>query len=82
MNHSTEGVHMSISTVQVVPTEESRWVVETDDPSMTRLSYATRRAAIAAGVHMAMEQDAVLMIQGTGEPCGLDFRGCDASLLS
>ncbi|RDK11415.1 DUF2188 domain-containing protein [Cupriavidus lacunae] len=72
---------MSISTVQVLLTEESQWAVETDDPRITRLTYQSRREAIAAGVHMAMEQDAVLMIHGAADdPCGLDFRGCNAPL--
>ncbi|WP_439673174.1 DUF2188 domain-containing protein (plasmid) [Cupriavidus necator] len=59
---------MSIKAVQVVLTEESRWAVETDDPS-TRVTYPSRGAAIAAGVHMAIAEDAILMIHGIeGEP--------------
>ncbi|WP_340524554.1 DUF2188 domain-containing protein [Cupriavidus necator] len=70
---------MSITTVQVVLTEESRWAIETDDPSGTRVTYPSRGAAIAAGVHMAMEQDAVLMIHGVeDEPSEIDFRDCNA----
>jgi hypothetical protein len=74
---------MSTSTVQVMLTEESRWAVETDDPRGTRLTFPSRSEAIAAGIHMAMEQDAVLMIHGAAdEPCGLDFSNCDARRVS
>lgn len=55
---------MSIKAVQVVLTEESRWAVETDAPGRTRVIYPSRGAAIAAGVHMAIAEDAVLMIHG------------------
>lgn len=69
---------MSITTVQVVLTEDSRWAIETDDSSGTRVTYPSRGAAIAAGVHMAMAQDAVLMIHGVeDESSEIDFRDCD-----
>ncbi|MNL63112.1 hypothetical protein D3C87_1872050 [compost metagenome] len=74
---------MSVNTVQVVLTEECRWAVETDDPSGTRVTYPSRGAAIAAGVQMAMAQDAVLTIHGVeNEPSEIDFRDCDASALT
>uniref|UniRef100_UPI003F4972AF DUF2188 domain-containing protein n=1 Tax=Cupriavidus yeoncheonensis TaxID=1462994 RepID=UPI003F4972AF len=72
---------MSIKTVQVVLTGESRWAVETDDLAGTRVSCPSRGAAIAAGVHMAMAEHALLMIHGVNdELSALDFRECDAQL--
>ncbi|CAG9179610.1 hypothetical protein LMG23992_04018 [Cupriavidus laharis] len=55
---------MLVTEVRVILTEESRWAVETDDLSRTRVIYPSRGAAIAAGVHMAIAEDAVLMIHG------------------
>lgn len=67
---------MTTITVQVLLTDDARWAVEIDGVAQYT-TYASRNAAIAAGVHMAMENDAVLMIHGIGKPKStLDFREC------
>ncbi|CAM2989974.1 DUF2188 domain-containing protein [Cupriavidus taiwanensis] len=55
---------MTTITVQIRPTEDARWTVEVDGvPQFT--TYPSRDLAIAAGVQMAMANDAVLLIHGT-----------------
>ncbi len=68
---------MIYSTVHVMPAADGQWTVEGDkDPE--RRSYASRSEAIAAGVHKALENEAVLLILGrTHERSELDFRNCD-----
>lgn len=74
---------MSNKIVQVVLTEESRWAVQTDNLIGTRVIYPSRGAAIAAGVQLAMAEDALLMIHGVSDkPSALDFSDCSASLVS
>ena len=67
---------MSNRTVRILPTENSIWAMETGD-SGERITYISRGAAIVAGVHWAMENDAVLRIHGM-DTCvsELDFRDC------
>ncbi|AVA33664.1 redox-sensitive bicupin YhaK (pirin superfamily) [Cupriavidus metallidurans] len=71
---------MPVTTVRVMLTDEAHWAVETDD-GRERFTYPSKGAAIAAGVHIAMAEDALLMIDGVNEePSALDFRDCDAQL--
>ncbi|CAG2154859.1 hypothetical protein LMG31506_05212 [Cupriavidus yeoncheonensis] len=68
---------MSTKIIRVLLTEESRWAVEADDTLGTRVIYPSRGAAIAAGVRMAMAEDAALLIHGVDEePSALDFSDC------
>ncbi|QUN29564.1 DUF2188 domain-containing protein [Cupriavidus sp. KK10] len=72
---------MSTSTVHIFP-DEDRWAVETDD-GRQRVTYPSRGAAIAAGVQIAMAEDAVLMIHGVNEePSAIDFSECDVPLIN
>ncbi|WP_427309022.1 DUF2188 domain-containing protein [Cupriavidus sp. H39] len=65
---------MTTITVQVRLTDDARWTVEIDGVEQYT-TYPTRNAAIAAGVHMAMENDAVLMIHRVGRKNSeIDFR--------
>ncbi|WP_427313112.1 DUF2188 domain-containing protein [Cupriavidus sp. H39] len=67
---------MATITVQVRPTEDARWAVEIDGVEQPT-TYPSRNAAIAAGVHRAIEHDALLMIHGVGtKDSELDFRRC------
>jgi hypothetical protein len=64
---------MTTITVQVRLTDDARWTVEVDGVEQYT-TYPTRNSAIAASVHMAMENDAFLMIHGVGrENSELDF---------
>lgn len=68
---------MTVATIQVVPTAEGQWTVEGDE-SRDRTTYASRAEAIAAGVHKALENEAVLFILGrTPERAEFDFKDCD-----
>ncbi|NSX15965.1 DUF2188 domain-containing protein [Cupriavidus taiwanensis] len=65
---------MATITVQVRLTDDERWKVEVDGVEQYT-TYPSRNAAIAAGVHMAMQNDAVLMIQRVGrKDSEFDFR--------
>ncbi|BDB29051.1 DUF2188 domain-containing protein (plasmid) [Cupriavidus sp. P-10] len=67
---------MNVATVQVIPADEGQWKVEGDE-SEDRTTYSTRAEAIAAGVHMALENEAVLLILSrTRERRELDFKDC------
>ncbi|WP_454752904.1 DUF2188 domain-containing protein [Cupriavidus necator] len=71
---------MSVSTVQVTISNAGRWAVEADD-GREPVTYPSRAAAVAAGVHLAVAEDAVLMIHGVSEePSAIDF-SCDAKLV-
>ncbi|WP_454743953.1 DUF2188 domain-containing protein [Cupriavidus necator] len=73
---------MSALTVRVRFTNEARWAVETDD-GRECVTYPSRGAAIAAGVQIAMAEEAVLMIHGANEELGaIDFSECDAQLIN
>lgn len=58
---------MSITTVLVLVGEDGRWAVETDAPESQRVKYPSRGAAISAGVLIAMQEDACLLIHGIDE---------------
>ncbi|SPR99512.1 DUF2188 domain-containing protein [Cupriavidus taiwanensis] len=67
---------MTTITVQVRLTDDARWTVKVDGVEQYT-TYPTRNAAIAAGVRMAMENDALLMIHGVGsKDSELDCRSC------
>ena len=71
---------MSVSTVQVTVTNEGRWAVMADDGGEP-ITYPSRGAAIAAGLHLAVTEDTVLMIHGISkEPSPIDF-SCDIKLV-
>ncbi|WP_265923176.1 DUF2188 domain-containing protein [Cupriavidus nantongensis] len=64
------------STVHVMPAADGEWTVE-DDKDAERASYASRAEAIAAGVHKALENEAVLLILGrTNARSEFDFCNC------
>ncbi len=71
---------MSITTVRVLLTQDAHWAVDSDDPNGRRINYPSRGAAIAAGVHMAMTEDAVLLIHGIDDMSELDFRDVAAAI--
>lgn len=58
---------MSITTVLVLLGEDGRWAVETNGPESQRVKYPSRGAAISAGVLIAMQEDACLLIHGLDE---------------
>ncbi|MBB3006062.1 DUF2188 domain-containing protein [Cupriavidus alkaliphilus] len=67
---------MTTITVQIRLTDDARWKVEIDGAEQFT-TYPSRNAAIAAGVRMAMENDALLMIHGAGKKDSeLDLRNC------
>ncbi|WP_316150593.1 DUF2188 domain-containing protein [Cupriavidus sp. BIC8F] len=66
---------MSTTSVRVFPTEEGLWAVQSDATDSHHVTYPSRGAAIAAGVHMALADDAILMIHGIDDTLSeLDFR--------
>lgn len=74
---------MSITTVRVLRADDASWVIETDAPNGKRVAYPCRGAAIAAGVHLAMQEDAVLMIHGVGEQKSeFDFSGDESPTIN
>ncbi|WP_041680728.1 DUF2188 domain-containing protein [Cupriavidus necator] len=68
---------MAISRVRVFLTTDGKWAVQSDGQDSAPFTYLSQGEAIAAGVPMAMEHDAVLTIHGLNVP---DFRDCDARM--
>ncbi|MGN5480213.1 DUF2188 domain-containing protein (plasmid) [Cupriavidus basilensis] len=66
MTNETRSVRMPVTTVRVMLTEKAHWAVERDD-GRERFTYPSKGAAIAAGVHIAMAEDALLTIDGVNE---------------
>lgn len=67
---------MTTITVQVRLTDDAHWTVEVEGVERYT-TYPTRNSAIASGAHLAMENDAFLMIHGVGrENSELDFHDC------
>lgn len=72
-----EAVKMATTSVEVFPSEDGHWAVQADAPGSPHLDYPSRAEAIAAGVQMAMAEDAVLMIHGIDDRLSeLDFADC------
>ncbi|WP_410748418.1 DUF2188 domain-containing protein [Cupriavidus sp. SIMBA_020] len=66
---------MPTRTVEVFQSQHGRWMVKSDGDD-EKSTYPSRTDAIAAGVHRAMADDAVLLIHGADSTeSRLDFSG-------
>ncbi|MBP0618640.1 DUF2188 domain-containing protein [Cupriavidus consociatus] len=54
---------MTVTTIHVVPVDGGQWAVEGDETG-PETTYGSRAEAIAAGVHKALENEAILLILG------------------
>jgi hypothetical protein len=67
---------MPTRTVEVLQSQHSHWMVKSDGDDV-KSTYPSRADAIAAGVHRAIEEDALLLIHGADSTeSRLDFSGC------
>jgi hypothetical protein len=74
---------MAVGHVRVFLNEDGKWAVQSDAADSALITYPSQGEAIAAGVRMAMETDAVLSIHGLDEPpTQLDFRDCGARMVA
>ncbi len=72
---------MAVGHLRVFFNEDGRWPVQSDAADSALITYRSQGEAIAAGVRMAMANEAVLTIRGLNEPpTQLDFRDCDARM--
>ncbi len=55
---------MSVHTVQVFLAQDARWTLEVDDPRQVRQYFASRAAAVAAGLKTALEEHVALLVHG------------------
>ncbi|CAG9167424.1 hypothetical protein LMG23992_00806 [Cupriavidus laharis] len=63
--------------IQVFQTEAGQWSVRSDEPGAGHVDYPSLGAAIAAGVHMAMAEGALLTIHAVNDAKSeIDFAGC------
>ncbi len=70
---------MSTSIVKVMVTKDDHWATESDGQLAV---YASRGAAIAAGVHKAIAADAMLMIYEREAHASEPIETCDFDLLA
>ena len=73
---------MAVGHVRVFLTKDGKWAVQLDAADSAPTTYRSQGEAIAAGVRMAMANDAVLAIHGLNEPpTELDFRDYEARMV-
>lgn len=55
---------MSVHTVQVFLARDARWTLEVDDPMQVHQYFASRAAAVAAGLKTAIAAHVALLVHG------------------